>query len=174
WPPVQKPYDPALNQTWPGGRTQANQWLLNAGTSIIGPRTYALRSLTVTTRSRSGKVTGDPSTGLVFSPASPGRNDFSIFLGSFPNNKGQYGFAFDVEWNSPQAGDYFVVAAGASKELHTLMVIDGQSAPIGKTSVAINSTLNFNFTIVLGIYFLGSSNFVEDHVRISNFRWIQV
>jgi len=173
WPPVQKPYEPALNQNWPGGRTQANQWQLAAGTSIIQTNKYAVRALAVTEKSRSGKVTGDLSNGLVFSPASPGWNDFSIFLATFYNSDGQYGFAFDVDWISPQAGDYLVVAAGQNL-YHTLLVIDGQSAPIGNTSVVINSSVKITRNVPLGIYFLGSSNFNADHVRISNFRWVEV
>jgi len=175
WPPVQKPFEPALNQTWPGGTAkQDNQWLLAAGQSIIGTYSYAARSLSVTKGSTSGKVTGDPSTGLVFSPASSGWKDYSSFVGTFNVADDQYGLAFDIEWQSPQAGDYLVVTAGGNfLTIYTLLVIDGVSAPIGKTSVAISSDI-WGSSGTLSIYFLGSSQFARDQVKVSNFRWVYV
>jgi hypothetical protein len=175
WPPVPKDYQPALNQTWPGtGYSQANQWLLTPGPSQIVRYAYTPSTLAVDTSHTTGNVYGTPSTGLAFLPASPNRTKYSTFAGTFvANHSDQYGLTFDLEWTSPQPGDYLVVSIGGWST-YTLLVMDGQSAPAGKTSIAINSDLWNTKHGTLTIYYLGSSQYATTQVVISNFQWLAV
>jgi hypothetical protein len=106
WPPFPTDYRPAKNQTWPGGgHSQANQWLLNVGPPIIGSSSYVPTPLSVEAKSRSGRVDGDPSTGLMFRGADSSGEGYSIFSGTYkPNNPKQWGIAFDLEWTGPSRG----------------------------------------------------------------------
>lgn len=175
WPPVPKDYQPALNQTWPGGSpSQANQWLLTAGPSQIDRYAYTPNGLAVDTSYTTGNVYGTPATGLAFLPASPDRSKYSTFVGTFKaNNSNQYGVCFDLEWTSPQPGDYLVVSIGGWS-IYTLLVMDGQSAPTGKTSIAINSDIWGAINGTLTIYYLGSSQYAATQVVVSNFQWLAV
>lgn len=171
WPPLPKVFRPAMNQKWPGGYSQSNQWLLTPGSSIIGSYSYAMLGLDVTYRSHSGNVNGDPATGLVFGTTG---TQYATFVGTYPcDRSGQYGIAFDLSWVSPQVGDYLVVTAGGFST-YTLLVLDGQSAPSGRTSIAINSDVWGSSTATITIYFYSPARVGADEVTISNFRWVAV
>jgi hypothetical protein len=179
WPPPPTPFQPALNQTWPGGTNARAQWQLKAGPSIGDTFSYGTQPLTVTKVWVQGNVQGDPRTRLVFGPNSgPNRGKYSIFQGSYYNSKlgDGYGVAMDIQWIAPQTGDYLVVTM-ESPELglqEVLLVLDGQSAPVGTTSVAINSDVSSLFNLDLYIFFVSSYEFTSDLVVISNFRLIEV
>lgn len=176
WPPPQFPYLPALNQTWPGGTNAQGQWQLQAGQSIIDTYSYSTQPLAVTEVYSRGNVQGDPSTRLILGP-NPGRS-YSIFQGSYYNawDGDGYGVAIDVHWIAPQPGDYLVVTM-ASPDLglqEVVLVMDGQSAPIGRTSVAINSDASSFLNLDLYIYFLAARQISTDLVILSNFRLVNV
>ena len=175
WPPPQMPYLPALNQTWPGGTNAQGQWQLQAGRSIIDTYAYSTQPLAVTKVSATGNVQGDPATRLVFGP---NQGKYSIFRGSYYNawDGDGYGVAIDIQWISPQAGDYLVVTM-ESPDLglqEVVLVMDGQSAPIGRTSVAINSDASSVFHLDLYIYFLAAQQLATDQVILSSFRLVNV
>ncbi len=179
WPPPPTPYLPALNQTWPVGTNAPGQWQLQAGRSIGDTFSYSTQPLTVLKGFIQGNVQGDPRTRLVFGPNfGPNRGKFSIFQGSYYNSKfgDGYGLAIDIQWISPQTGDYLVVTT-ESPELgkqEVLLVMDGQSAPVGRTSVAINSDVSSLFSLDLYIYFVSPLELAADQVVISNFRLVEV
>jgi Thioesterase domain len=171
WPPPPKTFRPALNQNWPGGTDEFNQWQLQAGTSIGDSFSYSTQPLAVTTVSTQGSVQGEPSTKLTFGPNG---GDYSIFQGSYYNSDfgDGYGIAVDILWIAPQTGDYLVVTM-ESPDLgvqEVLLVLDGQSAPVGQTSVAINSDVSSVFDLDLYIYFLAANSYVT----LSNFRLVEV
>ncbi|HYH47830.1 MAG TPA: hypothetical protein VEG34_19265, partial [Thermoanaerobaculia bacterium] len=179
WPPPPTPYLPALNQTWPGGTNGPGQWQLQAGRSIGDTFSYSTQPLTVLKGFVQGNVQGDPRTRLVFGPNfGPNRGKFSIFQGTYYNSKfgDGYGMAIDIQWISPQVGDYLVVTTESPElgQQEVLLVMDGQSAPVGKTSVAINSDVSSFFSLDLYIYFVSPQELAADQVLISNFRMIEV
>jgi hypothetical protein len=65
------------------------------------------------------------------------------------------------------------VTEGKLSSIFTILALDGRSGPNGKTSIAINSAV-FENTATVTIYFLASSKFSDDVVKISNFRQIAV
>lgn len=176
WPPPPTRYTPALNQNWPTGVNQYNQWQLGAGAPISDTFSYQPNPLVVRKVSTSGNVQGDPSTRLLFGPAWP---NYSIFHGHYFNSpdSDNYGISFDLVWNAPQVGDYFVVTMESPEEgiEEVLLVMDGQSSPAGKTSVAINCDVSsYVFPLPIHIYFfVGRSNSIS-HLFISNFGIITV
>lgn len=173
WPPFPATYQPALVQEWFGGVTPSIQWTLTADTSPTKTFVYQENPLTVT-GTNYGNVTGDPASGLVFGPAASGWTTYSYFEGSFTgNNTDQYGFTFDLVWANPQVGDYFVIMAGDPSGHYTVFVLDGQSAPIGSTSVAVNSDVWW-WTNTVRMYFLASNATPNDTVTVSNFQWMSV
>jgi hypothetical protein len=100
---------------------------------------YSTQPLLVTTEFTQGTVSGDPSRGLTLGYY---HGAYSIYEGSYDNSPvgDGYGIAFDLLWTAPSTGDYLVVTMESPEEgvQETLLVIDGQSHPQGKTSVAIN------------------------------------
>lgn len=179
WPPAPKTYLPALNQNWPGGASEHAQWKLQAGTSIGSVFSYGYAPLTVTTDWGEGNVSGDPSTTLLFGPASGTWPTYSIFKGGYDNalDSDGYGIAFDLSWTAPQAGDYLVVTVeapdGGGQEV--IAVLDGQSAFSGATSVAVNSDASSVFSALsLYVYFLAAEGNTTGSVAISNFRTVTV
>jgi hypothetical protein len=176
WPPAPPQYQPTLNQIWPFGTNETSQWLLYPGDTILTNYNYANQPLSVSTTGMQGNVQGDPSTALVFGPASGPEPAYSLFQGNYsPSSSDQYGIAFDLDWTAPQSGDYLVVTIGGydTEVYYTLLVIDGQSAPNGTTSVAINTDV-WDFSSNIFIYFLGSQANSAGQVTISNFQEIDV
>lgn len=176
WPPPPARYLPALNQNWPTGVNQYNQWQLGAGAPISDVFAYQTNSLAVRKVSTSGNVQGDPSTRLLFGSASP---NYSIFHGHYANSpdSDNYGISFDLLWNAPQVGDYFVVTIESPEEgiEEVLLVMDGQSAPVGKTSVAVNSDVSsYIFWLPIHMYFFAASPNSLSHLFVSNFGIISV
>jgi hypothetical protein len=176
WPPPPKTYLPALNQNWPTGTDEFNQWQLQAGASIRDTFSYSTQPLAVTTVNTQGNVQGDASTKLIFGP-----NDghYSIFQGSYQNSLtgDGYGIAIDILWTAPQAGDYLVVTMESPDERvqEVLLVIDGQSYPAGITSVAINSDVrDLIGPVDIYIYFLAAPDNSIGQVTFSNFRLVEV
>lgn len=173
WPPFPSVYTPALNQTWPGGTSQAGQWQLQPGAlNSFDSYSYSTQPLTVsaagTQADSSGTVTLGPNNGA-----------YSIFHGSYANSEfgDGYGLAIDIDWTGPQAGDYLVVSmeSPVEGELEVLLVMDGQSFPSGLTSVAINSNARnlFSSSLDLYVYFLAAGN-SNGQVVLSNFRLVEV
>jgi hypothetical protein len=123
-----------------------------------------------------GKVQGDPSTKLIF-----GANNgaYSLYVGSYDNTllSDNYGIAIDILWTSPRVGEYLVVTM-ESPDLHlqeVLLVIDGQSAPVGKTSVAINSNArDWIGSIDIYVFFYAVPGNTTGQVVMSNFRFVNV
>lgn len=93
----------------------------------------------------------------------------------YSDNTDQYGIAFDVQWASPQVGDYLVVSV-AGDYTYTLLVLDGQSAPLAKTTVFINVDVDdWSGDANLAVYFVAASGSPsDDQVTLSNFKWIGV
>jgi len=177
WPPPPANYRPALNQNWPGGIVnQYNQWQLQLGPMNGDSYSYATQPLLVTTEFTQGTVGGDPSSGLTLGY---NQGDYSIFGGSYDNSPDGdgYGIAFDLLWTAPGIGDYLVVTMESPEERvqETLLVIDGQSRPQGKTSVAINcDASSLLWSLDLYIYFLAASGHNLSQVTLSNFRLVVV
>lgn len=177
WPPAPSSYRPALNQSWPSGTTERGQWPLARGTSIHDTFGYATDPLKVHPYSHTGTVTGDPSTQLTFAPGPSGTPAW--FSGYYTNSftsKG-YGVAFDLTWSAPRPGDYLVVAmmAPVTHDQETLLVMDGQSLPAGRTSIAINSVATSGvFSVWLWIYFIAAANNTIGRVSFSNFQLVTV
>lgn len=179
WPPPPQTYLPALNQTWPTGTNQSSQWQLQSGHSIGDSYSYGTQPLTVSTGYTQGNVQGDPSTKLVFRPASGGWPNYSIFQGYYTNplDGDGYGLAVDILWTAPQVGDYLVITMESPElgEQEVLLVMDGQSYPGGKTSVAINSDVSSAlFSLDMYIYFLAAQGNTIGQVAVSNFRLVEV
>jgi hypothetical protein len=182
WPPPPKAYRPALNQNWAGGgSTEHKQWHLEPGRSIRDTYTYHTKPLAVRTERIRGNVTGDPSTRLIFGGSAETPPTYSMFEGTYRNpkdDKDDYGIAFDLVWIMPRIGDYLVVAMddyGGAPEV--LLVMDGQSFPGGKTSVAINCDVAAGPTYAIYIYFLAKLDATAlplDLVFVSNFRTVVV
>lgn len=174
WPPPPARFRPALNQLWPGGVRESSQWWLQAGPSQGDTFAYGTSPLTVTTVSMQGNVHGDPSR-LLFGYSRAG---YSIFRGSYYNPKlgGGYGIALDIQWIAAQQGNYLVVTLESPElgEQEVLLVMDGQSAPVGTTSVAINSEVSSVFSLDIYIYFLAVQPVLREQVVVSNFRLIEV
>jgi hypothetical protein len=173
WPPPPARYSPALNQNWPTGVNQYNQWQLAAGAPISDTFAYQANALSIKQVSTSGNVQGNPSTKLLFGPWST----YSIFHGHYANSpdSDNYGLSFDLLWNAPQVGDYFVVTVESPDERveEVLLVMDGQSAPAGKTSVAISvDASSYVSWLPIHIYFFTATSI--SHLFISNFGIISV
>jgi len=179
WPPPRQPYVPALNQNWPGGISQRSQWKLNAGRFIHATFSYTTKPMTMMTTAMKGNVRGNPSDGLIFTSSGP-YPTYSIFEGSYHNSffSNHYGIAFDLVWTAPQVGDYLVVTMEpvVGGEDLVLLVIDGQSNPGGRTSVAINSYAASLGALSLRIYFLAApaTNALVKVLAISNFRFVDI
>jgi len=177
WPPPPSKHVPALNQTWPAGNiSQSNQWWLQPGPMIGDTYSYTTQSLPVTKESTQGNVKGDPTRGLTL-----GYNQgaYSIFQGSYTNSPlgDGYGLAFDLLWTAPQIGDYLVVTMESPEERvqETLLVIDGQSSPAGKTSIAINCDASSGLSSLhIYIYFFAELGHNLSQVNLSNFRLVIV
>lgn len=179
WPPAPLDYLPALNQDWLGGAAQYGQWNLQAGTSIGSVFSYGAQSLEVTTAVTQGNVKGDPSTKLLLGPAPGAFPAYSIFQGSYDNplDGDGYGLAFDLLWTAPQPGDYLVVTTESPDlgEQEVVAVLDGQSAPLGATSVAIAADASSDFfSLSLYVYFLAATGNTFGRVALSNFRVVTV
>lgn len=179
WPPAPKDYLPALNQNWPGGVTEYAQWNLQAGNSNASVFSYGATPLGVTVDWAEGNVTGDPSTALVFGPASGGWPAYSTFKGSYDNRLGDdgYGLGFDVSWTAPQPGDYLVVTVESPDlgEQEVIAVLDGASLFSGATSVAIPSFAWSEFSsLSFFVYFLAAEGNTTGSVEVSNFQLVTV
>jgi hypothetical protein len=178
WPPPPADNQPALNQTWPGADIWkldvGDQWSLQAGDTINanGTDTYALATLTVSKTSIQGNVSVNSSNALVFTPTPGASPSYSIYQGTYKPQE-EYGITFDLDWTAPQGGDYLVVVIGnpnlASSDYYTLLVMDGQSACEGLTSVAINTHVLASSSNIQ-IYFLGNTANSSSQVIISNFQ----
>lgn len=181
WPPPWKPYLPALNQLWPGGTSQANQWPLSAGPPLEGSKTFGFPALHVDSLNRVGNVTGDPVSGLVLGAPAPGSQlPYSEFEGGYLNcaDSSGFGLAFDVEWSAPQDGDYLVVTAQSSENRaqEVLLVMDGKSAPGGKLPAAIGSDLSsiLGFDLDFFVFYFPAAGNTAGTVTLSNFRTVTV
>lgn len=176
WPPPPNNFRPGLNQNWPNGVDEYNQWQLQLGKLNGESYAYSTTPLTVQYVYQQGNVQGDPSTKLTFGP---NNGAFSLYEGSYHNHDlaDSYGMAIDILWTAPQVGDYLVVTM-ASPDLHlqeTLLVMDGQSAPAGKTSVAINSNArDWIGAIDIYIFFYAAPGNRFGQVVMSNFRLVEV
>lgn len=170
WPPPPKVYLPALNQNWPTGTNAFSQWQLQAGPTIGDTFSYSTQPLAVTTWEVRGNVHGDPSSRLIFNGNG---GAYSIFKGSYDNSPvgDGYGMVIDLEWVAPQTGDYLVVTMGSPDwgGQEVLFVLDGQSVPAGRTSVAINSAAG-GFYLPIYIYFRSALPRSPSRVALSNFR----
>jgi hypothetical protein len=179
WPPPPSNYLPALNQKWPTGINQASQWQLQPGPSIHDSFAYSTQPLTLrTVYPTQGNVQGHPSTKLIFGAASGTWPAYSIYHGNYYNPPlgDNYGIAFDVVWTAPQAGDYLVVTMEApeTRIQETLLVMDGQSYPRGRTSVAINCDVSSLLSLDMHIYYLAARGNSIGQVALSNFRFVVV
>ena len=102
-----------------------------------------------------------------------------MFKGYYTNrltSKG-YGVALDLVWALPVPGDYLVVAmeAPVTHRQETLLVMDGQSFPAGKTSVAMTSVATSGlWSVNLWIYFVAADGNQHGQIAISNFRLVEV
>ena len=102
-----------------------------------------------------------------------------MFKGYYTNrltSKG-YGVALDLVWALPVPGDYLVVAmeAPVTHRQETLLVMDGQSFPAGKTSVAMTSVATSGlWSVNLWIYFVAADGNRRGQIAISNFRLVEV
>lgn len=96
----------------------------------------------------------------------------------YTDNTDQYGIAFDVNWASPQVGDYLVVSVTpylTVDDTYSLLVIDGQSAPPAQTTVFINLEVDVSDSAYLAVYFVAAAGSPDDdQVSLSNFQWISV
>jgi hypothetical protein len=179
WPPPSKVYLPTLNQAWPTGTNQFSQWNLTPGPSSYDYYSYSTQPMTVTTLATQG-VNGDPSTRLIFAP--PGAGAFSFYQGCYdnPDDSDNYGIAFDMVWIGPRIGDYVVVTIESVSHLgqEVLLVMDGQSFPGGRTSVAINSDvgdiLGFLPTFYIFYYAAFAPPAIPNVLVVSNFRYVVV
>jgi hypothetical protein len=178
WPPAPKQFQPALNQNWPGGASPYSQWNLQVGASIGTTYVYSTQALPIAQVDGGGNVRFDPTTGRIYLwPAGGAWPAFSFFQGSYDNSDfgDGYGFAFDLRWIAPQAGDYLVVTAESPGlgDQEVLCVIDGASAPLGATSVAVSSKAGGD-GLTFYVYFLAAPNNASGGVALSNFRLIEV
>lgn len=176
WPPPPSNFRPGLNQNWPNGVDEYDQWQLQSGKLNGDTYAYSTQPLQVKYVYQQGKVQGDPSSKLTFGAIS---GAFSLYEGSYDNSwlTDHYGIAIDILWTAPQIGDYLVVTM-ESPDLHlqeVLLVIDGQSAPVGKTSVAINSNArDWIGPIDIYIFFYAVPGNSFGQVVMSNFRFVEV
>jgi hypothetical protein len=176
WPPPPQTYLPALKQTWPTGMNQFSQWQLVLGT-MPDIYTYETTPLAIATVGTQGNVRGDPSSILSFGLAPGPWPAYSIFQGSYNNSpeSDNYGIAFDLQWTKPLTGDYFVITMESPEEgeQEVLLVLDGQSFPDGKTSIAINcDKSSYVFSLSIYIYFLAAKDNHVGQVDLSNFRFV--
>jgi hypothetical protein len=181
WPPAPKNDQPALNQNWPGDVvTERAQWSLQAGTSIRSVFAYGQTPLAVEEEERTkGSVSGDPSTKLVFVPATGGWPAYSIFKGRYYNRlfDDGYGLGVDISWTSPQPGDYLVVTVESPEfgGQEAIAVLDGASLFAGSTSIAIPSfAWDELFSLSFYVYFLAAEGNTTGRVELSNFRLVTV
>jgi hypothetical protein len=178
WPPAPRQFQPALNQNWPGGPTQYAQWNLQAGTSLAYVYGYSTQPLTIAQAGPSqGRVSFDPASGTLALGAAPGGwPAYSIFAGSYANSPfGEgFGLAFDLQWGSPQPGDYLVITCEApSGDQETLLVIDGASAVRGSASVAVTSRAT-GYGLAFYVYYLAAPGNTTGAVALSDFRLVEV
>lgn len=179
WPPPPKDFLPALNQNWPDGATEYDQWSLEPGASLGSVFSYGAQPLEVTTVATQGNVQGDPSTRLIFGPASGAWPAYSIFQGSYDNpvDGDGYGLAFDILWTAPRPGDYLVVTVESPDlgEQEVVAALDGQSLPLGGTSVAIAADASSDFyPLSFFVYFLAAAGNKVGRAALSNFRLVTV
>ncbi|MEP7012697.1 MAG: hypothetical protein ABJC13_20430 [Acidobacteriota bacterium] len=177
WPPPQQSFKPALNQTWAGGVTQAQQWLLITGTPPL-TYLYSAPSLSIDSVATLGNVGGSPASGLVFGPPTAPQS-FSMFQGGYGNGafSDGFGLAFDVAWTGAQDGDYLVFTAESGEERvqEVVLVLDGKTGfrgtyPLTLAADASSSVLDLAFYI---FYFPARGN-TSGQVRLSNFRRVVV
>ncbi len=154
-PPPPSASEGTLNQTWPGGITEKAQWPLTAGfPGSIGCDSTArleatcTRPATATFLSKSGNVSGDLASSLLFS-AGPAAAEATYRAGTNFGSK-QFGIAFDVQWTSPRAGDYLVLAGtDIDGGWEVLFVMDGKSAIPGRNPVSINTYVDSSLEIFI-------------------------
>lgn len=180
WPPPPNNYSPALQQNWPGGKTEASQWSLAVG-RMSEVFVYGTQPVSVATVGVEGNVKVDSSGNITFGPAG-NWPDYSIFQGSYQNNldSDNYGIAFDLRWTNPTPDDYFVVAMESDLcGQEVLFVLEGQSFSGGeacseaRTSPAINCDASGS-SLSIYIYFLAAEANLSGQVEVSNFRFVVV
>jgi hypothetical protein len=179
WPPAPDPFQPSLNQNWPGGANPYSQWNLQAGPSIGTTYAYSTQALPIALVDFGGNVRFDPNGGgRVYLWPAPGQYPaFSYFEGSYDNSDfgDGYGLAFDLQWIAPQPGDYLVVTAESPVlgDQEVILVIDGASAPLGATTIATSSKAGGD-GLSFYVYFLAAANNTTGRIALSNFRLVEV
>lgn len=176
WPPPPSPSEPALNQTWSGGVTARQQWLLTAGQpgslgclSSAQACAYLSPPATVALGKTTGYVSGTPATGLTFSAGSTVSTASAALRTSYSST--QYGVAFQVEWTAPTAGDYLVVTADSDEGEEVVLVMDGKSAIAGKNPVSINVDVD---TLDFAVYYVPAQGNSAGKVALSGFRRVEI
>jgi hypothetical protein len=178
WPPPgQKPFQPALLQTWASGVvTQREQWRLVGGTP---PSTFLFSapSLTVDKVATVGNVSGTPATGLVF--GAPTAGTYSSFVGGYENRVTSYGYglAFDLVWTGATDGDYLVFTAeSGGRRQEVVLVLDGRTGFAGTyplTLAADVSSIPFSDLWFYIFYFPTHGN-TSGQVTVRNFRRVKI
>jgi len=150
WTTPPPSYTPVLLQS--NYSSTASQFALSQGTSTFPVYGYTTQQLT--------DGNGNPIPSLVLDAA---------------NTQTTVTFDSDVNWVTPQVGDY-LVASVTGDYTYTVLVIDGQSAPTGKTTAFVNIDVDdWSGDANLTVYFVAASGSpTSDQVTLSNFQWIGV
>jgi hypothetical protein len=188
-PPVPSNYQPAFGQYFPDypwdSPTQQEQWTLQPGQSqSFGAYSYTAQAMTVRKETTYGNmmVLENQGTGAtesvsfgVLKSGQPAmyQGNYDISLDS-----DVYGIAVDIQWSSPQDGDYLVICSGTNFDgaRYVLFVMDGQSAvsPL-TTSVVMNcDDRGIDGTANIYIFYIPASKKSSGKLTISNFQSVTV
>lgn len=185
-PPVPNNYQPAFGQNFPywDSPTQQEQWTLQPGQSeSFGAYSYTAQAMTV----RKGKTYGNM---MVLENKGTGATESvsfgvlksgqpAMYQGNYDSSDSDvYGIAMDIQWSSPQDGDYLVVCSGTDEEgaQYVLFVMDGRSAasPLTVSAVMNCDEWGINGTANIYIFYVPASKKSSGKLTISNFQSVTV
>ena len=175
WPPVPDNTTGGWYQPWENKPDSAKyQWqLVKGNVSHVDFPTYTYGSdpIEITKVSSSGPVTSQ--SGMLVFDGTSGKA--AVYAGKVDLDiTGVYGVSFDMKWDNPAPGDYFVVTVDAEdfKE-EVALVFDGKSVASGWHKVSFNTDLIGEDTRI-HFHFLPAKPKSSDTVTIKDFRDILV
>ncbi len=146
WPPFPANNNPGWYQSWKGKTpSEENQWKLSLGhahdaglsTRVFGGALAVIHA----DGSTKGHVSGQPDDRLVFRAAAGKATENALYMGKVDlAESGRFGLAFDIKWDGPMDGDYFVVTVESEDTYQeVILVLDGKSVTSGWHQVSFNS-----------------------------------
>lgn len=188
-PPAPNNYQPAFGQYFPDypwdSPTQQEQWTLQPGQSqSFGAYSYTAQAMTVRKGTTYGNMTvlENQGTGATESVSFGGLKSGqpAMYQGNYDASfdSDVYGIAMDIQWSSPQDGDYLVICSGTDEDgaQYVLFVMDGRSAasPLTISAVMNCDEWGVDGTANIYIFYVPASEKSSGKLTISNFQGVTV